>query len=91
MDERADLVKRLYGKLDELANEYKDHEEVSVFLEKLRAWVKDNAENEKLKTKNKFLDALDWRGQELSVAFEENPDVDEALVVIQEWAQTEED
>ena len=66
MEERKILLEKIFARLDELSNNYKGKAEPVAFLEQLRTWVKENAENELMNNNEKFLREFNRKTEDFS-------------------------
>jgi len=66
MEERKILLEKIFARLDELSDNYKGKTEPMAFLEQLRTWVKENADNELMKDNEKFISKFRRKAEDFS-------------------------
>ena len=85
MDERKILLEKVFAQLDELSDNYKGKTEPVAFLEQLRTWVKENAENEIMNDKEKYLREFKRKTEDFSEPWSDSV-IGDVFTDIYDWA-----
>ena len=90
MEESKILLEKIFTRLDELSDNYKGKTEPIAFLEQLRTWVKENAENELMNNNEKFLSKFRRKAEDFSDPWGDSV-IGDVFMDIYEYNWTEEE
>jgi len=85
MDEKKKLLEKIFAQLDELSDNYKGETEPAAFLEQLRTWVKENADNEIMNNKEKYLREFIRKTEDFSEPWSDSV-IGDVFTDIYDWA-----